>query len=313
MKCAIFSCLGLGDGLIASVLGRNLKENGHEVVIFHPFLNQVERWFPGISFRPFPPDLTEFDRYFVIYERSPWMQAVLDECLSKFRAQTTVLNPIATPNTDYPFWEEGRFDGNKTFVENLYVFSRDILKLPHASDKSGLVIPSEITPRRFPQRVIIHPTSSRPGKNWSRHKFLRLAEKLKKGGFDPVFTVGPKEQAEWPEGKIFPSLDELFVFVAESGAMIGNDSGIGHLASACGLPTLTLCRNQRTADFWHPYWAQSEVCLPSGWLPNIKGMRWRDEKWQWGLSVRRVYSTFLSLANRSTSERVDSVCGKKTS
>ncbi len=304
MKCAIFSCLGLGDGLIASVLGRNLKENGHEVVIFHPFLSQVQRWFPNLSFRPFPPDLAEFDRYFIIYERSSWMQAILEECLSKYRAQTTVLNPIATPNTDYPYWEEGRFDGKKTFVENLCNFSRDILKLPKVTEKSGLVIPSDVIPQRYPQRVVIHPTSSRPGKNWPRVKFLKLAERLKQAGYEPVFTVGPKEYADWPEAVVLPTLDAVFTFVAESGWMIGNDSGIGHLASAFGLPTVTLCRNERTVDFWHPCWAPNSVCLPSGWLPNVKGFRWRDERWQWGVSVGRVYSTFLSLAKRSTSERI---------
>lgn len=307
MKCAIFSCLGLGDGLVVSVLGRNLKDSGHEVVIFHPFLEQVQQWFPGLTFRPFPPDLQEFDRYFIIYERTSWMEAILAECLTKYRAQTTVLNPIATPNTDYPYWEEGRFDGKKTFVENLYLFSRDILHLPKTSDKSGLVIPSNVTSRRYPQRVVIHPTSSRPGKNWPRDKFLKLAKKLKTAGYDPVFTVSPKEYVDWPEAVVLPSLDAVFTFVTESGWMIGNDSGIGHLASACGLSTVTLCRNERTADFWHPYWAPNLVCLPSRWLPNIKGFRWRDEKWQWGVSVRRVYSTFLSLANRSTKERVVSV------
>ncbi len=55
------------------------------------------------------------------------MLKVLDTCLEKYRDKTTVLNPIATPNTDYPYWEEGRFDGNQTFADNLVDFCRTLL------------------------------------------------------------------------------------------------------------------------------------------------------------------------------------------
>jgi len=298
MRIAVFSCLGLGDGLITAVLANNLVRHGGRVTLFHPFFHQLQAWFPHIDFRPFPPSLEEFDRYFVVYERSDWMRKVLDEALSKFRSQTTVLNPIATPNTDYPFWEEGRFDGKVTFVDNLYVFCRDILKIPNPTRENGIVVPPSLVPRRHEGRVVIHPTSSRPGKNWPRLKFLKLAQQLRSEGMEPVFIVGPEERKEWPEAPIFASLNEMAAFVCESGYMIGNDSGIGHLASNFGLPTLTLCKNSRTADFWKPSWAPNQVVLPLGWLPNIKGLRWRDHHWQWGISVRRVRSEFNALKVR---------------
>src|SRR5579883_972132 len=122
MRIAIFSCLGLGDGLLTLVLANNLHLHGHETVTFHPSLSALQEWFPHLPIQPFPPTLSPFDRYFIFYEKSPWMQSILSECLSNHRARTTVLNPIATPNTDYPYWEEGRFDGNLPFAENLYRF-----------------------------------------------------------------------------------------------------------------------------------------------------------------------------------------------
>ena len=140
MKCAVFSCLGLGDGLLALVLSHNLQIHGHEVTTFHPFLHQLQAWFPHLPLRPFPPELKQFNRYFIIYERTEWSQAVLKECLTKYRDQTTVLNPIATPNHDYPFWEEGRFDGNLPFSENLQLFCRDLLKLPNSTNLNGVVL-----------------------------------------------------------------------------------------------------------------------------------------------------------------------------
>lgn len=292
MKIAVFSCAGLGDCLLTLILSHNLASQGHEVVTFHPFMSQMQSWFPSLAIRPFPPKLEEFDRFFILYERSAWMSEVLQSCLTHYREKTTVLNPIATPNTDYPYWEEGRFDGNQTFADNLVTFCQNILGIEGAIKNNGITLPPGLQPRKFTRRVVIHPTSSRPGKNWPRVKFLRLAEKLSAKGYEPVFIVSPQERAQWPEAPAFSSLDEMARFVCESGSMIGNDSGIGHLASSLGVPTVSLFKNERTAHFWRPAFAPGEICLPQGWLPNIKGFRWRDQYWHWGLSVRHVLRTF---------------------
>ena len=295
MKIAVFSCLGLGDGLISAVLCHNLATAGHQVVLFHPFLKEVEEWFPGFSIRPFPPVLEEFDRFFIFYEKTAWMEAVVNSCLERYRNLTTVLNPIATPNTDYRFWEEGQFQGNLPLVENLYLFCKDILKLNAAKHLNGIVVPKGIISRKYEKRVILHPTSSRPGKNWSKKSFLKLSERLKKQGFDPYFIVSSKEKGEWPEGITFAKMTDLFAFVSQSAYMIGNDSGIGHLASCLGLPTVTLCRNARTANFWQPSWSRGVVCLPVRFIPNMKCLRLRDRFWHKWISVQRVVKEFQKM------------------
>lgn len=292
MKYAVLSCQGLGDGLLALILSHNLQKHGHEVVTFHPFLSQLQEWFPHLPIRPFPPNLDIFDRFIFIYEKTEWSQAALTEALKSKREQTIVLNPIATPNTDYPYWEEGGFDGTRPFAENLSTFCRKRLHLPHATKENGIQPPSIITPKKYPKRVILHPTSSRTSKNWTAAKFLKLADRLRKEGWDPVFMVAPHERHEWPHAPVFETLSTMASFIAEAGFMIGNDSGIGHLASCLGLPTVTLCRNKRTADFWRPDWSPGQVCLPPAWLPNIKGLRLRDCHWQWGISVRQVLKAF---------------------
>lgn len=295
-KCAVFSCLGLGDGLIALVLSNNLRLNGWKVTTFHPFLSGLQNWFPQLPIRPFPSEIEPFDRYFIIYEKTPWMQKVLAQCPPE---KTTILNPIATKNRDYPYWENGRFDGTRPFVENLYNFSHDVLKFAVATRSNGIVVPDHVQPRRFPQRIIFHPSSSRPGKNWSQEKFLRLADALKQKGFQPSFLLLPEEREGWDLGKLdaplFPHLTEMAGYVAESGAMIGNDSGIGHLASCLGLATLTVCRSQQSAKFWRPAWARGEIITPSAWIPNIKGLRLRDKHWKKWISVRRALNQFLDL------------------
>ena len=306
MKIAIFSCAGVGDCLLTLILSENLRRSGHEVVTFHPFMNELQAWFPALPIRPFPPDYGAFDRFIIVYEKSAWMKAVLDHCLTHLRAETIVLNPIATPNCDYPYWEEGRFDGKLPFADNLVTFCKTILGLEGAVKANGLVLPPDVKLRSKPAQVVIHPTSSRPGKNWPRSKFLKVAKALKQKGYDPVFVVSPKEKDDWPEAPSFKNLEEMARCVAESGLMIGNDSGIGHLASLFGIPTVSLFKNERTADFWKPAFAPNSALTPKGWLPNLKGMRWRDKYWHWGISVSRVLRAFdqLSILTHQTVDTV---------
>ncbi|MEK7084451.1 MAG: glycosyltransferase family 9 protein, partial [Patescibacteria group bacterium] len=264
---------------------------------FHPFMQEMQGWFPGLPIRPFPPQYEQFDRFIVVFEKSPWMQAVLDHCLANDRDKTVVLNPIATPNRDYPYWEEGQFNGKIPFADNLVTFCQTVLGIKDAEKKNGVVIPPGI--EKKPRQVVIHPTSSRPGKNWPRTKFLKLATKLKKAGFNPVFVVSPKERIDWPEAPAFKNLDEMVRCVAASEFMIGNDSGIGHLASLFGIPTVSLFKNERTADFWKPAFAPNTALIPKGWLPNLKGLRWRDKYWHWGISVQRVFHEFCVLCDKT--------------
>lgn len=298
MKCAVFSCLGLGDGLLSLILSNNLHKNGRSVITFHPFLKQLQPWFPHLSISPFPDVLEEFDHYYIVYEKTPWMQKILRECESKYPEKTSVLNPIATRNRDYPYWSVGQFDGGLCFADNLFNYCKAVLQLPNVEKGNGMVIPSSINLKQHVNRVVIHPMSSRPGKNWPQDKYLTLAKKLEELGFEPVFILTAEEKKEWQnvEAPSFSSLHEAASYICESGYMIGNDSGIGHLASCQGLPTLTICRNKQTAAFWRPGWSRGDIIFPSTLIPNLKGMRLRDKYWKNWISVERVVNAFLELS-----------------
>ncbi|MDN3507236.1 MAG: glycosyltransferase family 9 protein [Simkaniaceae bacterium] len=297
MKIAIFPCIGLGDGLIALVLANNLVKAGHTVEVFHPLLPKMQPLFPKVFFAPRPTDLQELthDKWIFFYEKLDWMQQALQANPEK----NVILNPIATPNRDYPFYEEGEFDGTVPFVKNLVQYAKNKWGIEDANQENGITLPADVQRGKYPRRVILHPTSSRAGKNWSKDKFLALAKKLQKEGFDPVFILSEKEREGWPEAPRFPDLCSVAHFVAESGFMIGNDSGIGHLASCLGVPTLTICRNRMSADFWRPAWANGEVIVPPKWIPNLKGLRWRDKKWQAFVPVGKVFRSFSNLREAS--------------
>jgi heptosyltransferase III len=303
MRCAVLPCLGLGDGLITSVLSENLYRSGHTVTTYHPILWKMAPLLPhhALQARPEDPsELAAYDKIFLFYEKLTWMERVRNYAEEHFPEKLTVLNPIATPNRDYPFWEQGGFDGTKPFVDNLATFCKDKLGMAEPTRSNGLTLPEGITPGKYPKRVILHPTSSRPGKNWSQQKFLCLAQRLEHKGFEPIFILTKEEQLDWRGVNVplFEDLCELTHFIAESGAMIGNDSGIGHLASSVGLPTLTICRSSLSADFWRPAWQEGRVIVPPGWIPNVKGLRLRDKKWQHFVPVSKVLREFDGLLSR---------------
>ncbi len=303
MRIAVFSCLGLGDGLISLILSNNLAKNHCEVDTFHPSLHSLQAWFPHLPLKSFPSEekieevLALYDRFFLFYEKSDWMFKILDWCQKKAPQKLTVLNPIATPNCDYPYWEGGKFDGRLTFVENLVNFCRHSLQLHNATDSNGITPLADVVFQRYPKRIVLHPTSSKEEKNWPWKRFEILANRLEKSGFEPWFVLSPAEKIQFPacRSPSTKNLSELAHFVAESGGMIGNDSGIGHLASCLGLPSVTISRNKQQSSFWRPGWAPTNTLTPPSWIPNLKFIRLRDKYWKYLISVKEVQRVFTKL------------------
>ena len=88
-------------------------------------------------------------------------------------------------------------------------------------------------------------------------------------GFSVSFSVSPKEHAEWLFVKkkgidlpYFRSLSETAAYLYESGFFIGNDSGLGHLASNLGIPTVTVAGKASSIKLWRPDWHIGKVVAP---------------------------------------------------
>lgn len=94
--------------------------------------------------------------------------------------------------------------------------------------------------------AVIHPFSGSPSKNWPLELFRAVAADLPL----PVrWTAGPEEML--PEAERFESLWDLAQFLAGASLYIGNDSGITHLAAACGVPTVAIFLSSDPA-VWAP-------------------------------------------------------------
>lgn len=304
---AVFLHNGVGDGVNCLVLSNNLHLNGWKVETFQNAIISMRNWFPHLTVRPYPSIeelpriLHSFDRFFVVHnDTDAFILKLIQEGKRRFPDKLHVIYLYPSKNiVNEPYYADCLTNPGISIAENMRLFCEKVLKLPKLSRSNGFIPPSGLILRQFPKRIAIHPTSARSTRNWPKEKFIKLAIYLKQNGFAPVFVPGSKEKADWDglgfEIPVFPSLDLLARFLYESGFFIGNDSGLGHLASAMGVPTLTICRRKTWANMWAPSFYKSVVVTPNSWIPNIRGFRLRDRYWKKFVSVGRVKRAFEHL------------------
>jgi len=103
-----------------------------------------------------------------------------------------------------------------------------------------------------PGAVVVHPGASVPTRRWPAARFAEVAKQLAANGHRVVVTGSADEQplaAEVAAGAGLPDsaklagrlvLTELAAVVADATLTISNDTGVGHLATAYGTPSVLL-------------------------------------------------------------------------
>ncbi len=308
MKRALVYCSkGLGDGLIFLTISNNLNKNGYKVDTFHPFLFQLNNWFNYTTIKPYPKINTNFEflnDYDLLIINSDYDE--LNELLVKYAKKnhlkkTYELHPSTCKGKNPPKGDL-KFNREITVKENLAIFCKNDLNLFNISFSNNITIPSHLQYRKFKKRIVLHPTSSDIDKNWPKEKFLKLARVLKQQGYIPFFILAEHEK-NYFETPIdidifqFNSLEKIASFIHESGFFIGNDSGMGHLASTLKIPTFCIFSTRRKQKFWRPSFHIDEtiVSLP---LINVKGLRLREKYWKETISVKRVLKRFHKLVKK---------------
>lgn len=184
-------------------------------------------------------------------------------------------------------------------VNKMAFFCREIVGMQESTCYSGMVAPDNLTYRKYSKRVTIHPTSSSPRRNWPPDRYISLARQLKVLGWEPVMCVAPNEWDEWNEklkGEVelpkFTDLKSLASFMYESGYMIGNDSGPGHLASCLKIPALIVWKkfNDRR---WQPGWFFTELVSSPFKIPFV-----HTYYWYYLVPVKKVIKQFQFLVKK---------------
>jgi len=287
-KAALVTSPAIGDSLLLMTAAHNLRRSGSEVTVFGPHIHALRAWFPGIDIRPgLEPGtaaeaLQAFDSALQLHDHRP---------LPGFAG----LHPRARVLEDLC-----RMRSSKSMATRLTEFCRDSLGLADATKDNGLRPPPGLIHRVHASRVVIHPTASTPDKCWLATRFIALACRLRDEGFDPQFVVGPAERPQWEplaraRGLQLPDLgglDDVAAWLFESGWFIGNDSGIGHLASNLHVPTLSLFMRHGGARTWRPDWGPGQVLVGSAGIPTG---RLKEKLWKYALTPGRVARAFARL------------------
>lgn len=308
-KVAVVCGAGLGDALIMMIASHAFQEAGYEVCTFTRHLSSFGKWFEGFKFYlPDHPDrweeaLTGYDTVVLQHENSLRAQTICS------LHQKGVIKRLIVFYNNYRYEKHGplrpesdfAFNESESMAKNVSLAIQKIFSLSTPSKEIGLKIPAGLVHKKHPKRVVIHPTSSSPKKNWFPRKFLKLSRKLQSLGYQVVFAVSTNERPDWlfveKEGIGLPllsRLEDLAHLLYESGHFVGNDSGPGHLASYLQIPSVILAIFRQSISHWRPDWLPSTVLLPPKWAPNLKGLRLREQKWQYFISVRKVLRSLLA-------------------
>jgi ADP-heptose:LPS heptosyltransferase len=117
--------------------------------------------------------------------------------------------------------------------------------------------------------VLVHTGAGQPVRVWPLERYRGLVARLRQEHYRVQVACDPDQQKWWFEAgeknAAAPrTVAELLALADRAGAFIGNDSGPGHLAAFCGVPTFTLFGPQVHEWFvpLHPAseWMEGKAC-----------------------------------------------------
>jgi hypothetical protein len=262
------------------VMVQNLVKHGFDITLYSTHLTALIDWFPG--FKIFPAIKTEHAR-----KELEKFDIVIHAYAKDVVGDTLRWHPEPWILNQWPIYLTV-----KPMIEIQLDVCREIFGITDVSDYNGIVLPAYANIEVVRHRVVIHPTASQLEKQWLPLRFMRLAKLLRERGHAVYFVVAPDEREAWSWVKnegfalvTHESLHQLALWLLPTGLLIGNDSGIAHLASNVGVPTISLAKRRRIALRWKPGWAPSLALTPISILP---GARLREALWKYLLPASKV-------------------------
>lgn len=299
---AVYPFPALGDTTIYLRLAQSLVDAGVRVTLYSELLAPAADLLPWLAVAT--PPKPDIGRIFIDHELV--IADILAPRIASILAQSAPENFIQVTAKDMP----GNFappaaptilegisksDGkaiHRAFCPGIRYGNSMVFWVDrYVEEALGLKAPSVPPPITMPQgwrgdseahcRILLFPTTPNPSKNYPLTGFLKLSEMLTARGWHPEVICMPHELEEirrvFPSEMIrtFPSLRELILHIADSHAVISNDSGGGHLGSMLGLRTFTITK--KAPDFvWRPGFSSDNlVASPIMTLKWFSGRIWR--------------------------------------
>jgi ADP-heptose:LPS heptosyltransferase len=97
---------------------------------------------------------------------------------------------------------------------------------------------------RHDDQILVHTGAGQPVRVWPLERYRDVVNRLRTKGFHVQVACDPDQVSWWraagEQNVTVPRGSALIELIQKSGAFIGNDSGPGHLAAFCGVPTFTI-------------------------------------------------------------------------
>ena len=281
---------GLGDLVIATPFLRAAAERFEVTLLAKPYAQDLQRrlW-PGVRVVTFVAPWTSFKGKYRFW-RWPWRtllrlrrQLAAEHFDFGLSARRITSSPLSGDIRDHLllrlFGVENRI-GFPFLRRRLFLTQRVPHPDPEAHRYESWHAMAEALQFQLPPRecipipaiesrktLLLHSGAGQPVRVWPLERFKRLAERLRQAGFRVQIACDPDQRGWWlnagETGVATPlTVTELIAQVDGAGAFVGNDSGPGHLAAFCGVPTFTIFGPQ----------------LPEWFAPLHSGAEWIEGK-----------------------------------
>lgn len=267
-KLLVVEVWNLGDLAIATPFLRAAAEQYDVTLLAKPYARDMQsRFWPQIKICPFTAPWTGFSRKYYLW-RWPLMDMVrvrralvaenFDIGLSARRARLGGDGGDPRDHLLLKIFGARERVGFRNICSGIFLTKALALPSPESHSYEnwraigqaiGVELPSRemlpVPPRRREKMVLIHTGARHPVRVWPLENYRRLAGKLRGSGVE-VQVICNTEQADWwkrngePRVSSPKTVSELIELTDRAGAFIGNDSGPGHIAALCGVPTFTI-------------------------------------------------------------------------
>jgi len=277
----------MGDSLIDMLLVYHAVQQGYKISVFSDFLYHLRHWFPWVTIEPYPSNQH-------LKEKLMQFEVSLHTYSHDNLADEHLWHPCV-----YYLDHDSCYTTDKNLVDINMQLALKLFGGERVQRSNGIMPLSHISAHINPKQLIIHPTASEQERYmWPRFA-IKLASRLTKAGWQIIFITTTTEVplTQWIERagyqRFVPgSLNEVAIKIYESGGFIGADSGLSHLASSLGLPTITLHQRRKKRIRWRPGFSANIALIPH---VNLIYKPIKERYWKYLISVRRVLHAFNQL------------------
>ena len=244
--------------------------------------------------------------------RWPWrsLGRVLRELRSRRFAAAVSIWPLASDHVFLRMARPGKLLGygrpglgwllDRNLADRQYVHRPEAWRrLGEALELPGISLAQpRLAPPVSTQCLVLHSGASQSLRVWPLERYAELLRRLRAQGWEPVVLCDPDQIARWRElgesgARVPKSMEDLVDAIAGAVAFLGNDSGPGHIAALCGVPTFTIFGPQIPELFapGHPQaaWIEGRPCK---YKPCYDRCRFPEPFCITGIDVETVWPKF---------------------